>query len=60
MSWKKLSIKVSVQESLDQVAMHGNVPLESLLLRQSKASPISSKEVAKTVSEYNEVKQFAY
>ena len=29
--------------------MQGNVSLESLLLRQSKANPISSEEVAKTV-----------
>ena len=40
--------------------MHGNVSLESLLLRQGKANPISSEEIAKTVSEYKEVKQFAF
>ena len=51
---------ISGQEALDQVELHGNASLESLLLRQSKANPISSEEVAKTVSEWKEVKQFSF
>ena len=51
---------ISVQEAFDQVKLPGNVSIESLLLRLSKAYPISSEEVAKTVSEYKEVKQFAF
>ena len=34
--------------------------LEPLLLRQTKVNPISFEEEAKTVSEYKEVKQFAF
>ena len=43
---------ISVQKALDQVEMHKNLSLESVLLRQIKAITISPEEVARTVYEY--------